>query len=324
MAVYTIVDTQELQNLLKRYDIGDLISCKGIAEGVENSNYFIETDHNKYILTLFENRVDKEDLPFFFELLNHLKESGCPVPSFIADKEGTILQNIANKPACIIEFLSGVSITQPTVNIAHSMGDILADMHIALKNYQKSRKNNMAQNIWRKMADGCNENDIKAISPHLYHRIYDELSYLDKNWPHHLPQSVIHGDLFPDNILLKDNIITGVIDFYFAATDIRDYDIAVTHAAWCFNNEDQKFDASISNALLNAYDAKLPLNAESLEHFPTLLRGAALRFILSRTIDWIHTPSDALVTKKDPLAFLRILEFYQDNTNVNHILNFKG
>lgn len=324
MAVYTIVDTQELDALLKRYDIGELTSCKGIAEGVENSNYFIETNHNKYILTLFENRVNKDDLPFFFDLLDHLKKSGCPVPRFIADKEGIILQNVANKPACIIEFLSGVSIAKPTVDIAKSMGSILADMHIALKNYQGSRTNNMALSDWHHMADSCKEKDIQQIDSRLYKSIYDELSYLDKHWPHHLPQSVIHGDLFPDNILLRDSAITGVIDFYFAATDIRDYDIAVTHAAWCFNSKDQMFDAAISDALLKTYDAKLPLNDESIKHFSTLLRGAALRFTLSRTVDWINTPADALVTKKNPLTFLQILEFYQDDTNINHILNFKG
>jgi len=323
MAVYTIVDTQDLQNLLKQYDIGQLISCKGIAEGVENSNYFVETDQNKFVMTLYENRTNKAELPFFFDLLDHLHQAGCPVPKFIADKQGQILQNIAGKPACIIEFLPGISITKPNIETARSMGTILAEMHIALKNYTGNRDNNMSLTAWHKMLNSCKIEDVKKINDKLYDRISIELDFLDQHWPKHLPQSVIHGDLFPDNVLLMGNKISGLIDFYFAATDIKDYDIAVTHAAWCFSTDGKIFNQDISDAFLTSYDNIYPMDHNCKEYFPILFRGAAIRFIISRTVDWINTPQDALVNKKDPVDFLNRLDFYSNDTNINHILNFK-
>lgn len=324
MAVYTIVDTQELHNLLARYDIGALISCKGIAEGVENSNYFIETDKAKFVLTIYENRVNKDELPFFFDLLEHLHKSNCPVPKFIAANDGSILQNVAGKPACIIEFLSGVSITQPTAAAARSTGAELAKMHIALRNFTGSRRSSMALPNWQDMLNSCSPDDIHAIDPNLHGLISDELEYLSLHWPDHLPKSVIHGDLFPDNVLLLGDTVSGLIDFYFAATDIIDYDIAVTHAAWCFSANGKNFDQNISDALLGAYNEICPIGQQSIESLNILFRGACLRFILSRTVDWINTPADALVTKKDPMDFLNRLKYYKDSDNINHILNFNS
>lgn len=322
MAVYTIVETHELQALLENYDIGTLISCKGIAEGVENSNYFIETDQNKFVLTLYENRTNEEELPFFFNLLDHLHEANIPVPKFIAARDGSILQSLAGKPACIIEFLSGVSITSPNEKAANSVGTILAKMHIALQDYQGSRANNMGLNSWHKMMDNCSEKNVSAIDKNLYGLIQSELNHLDKFWPKQLPQSVIHADLFPDNVLLMNDEVSGLIDFYFAATDIVDYDIAVTHAAWCFSPDGMTFHQNISDALLGAYHQINPINEISRQYLPILLRGASLRFIISRTVDWINTPVDALVTKKDPIAFANRLEYYTNDININHILNF--
>ncbi len=323
MAVYTIVDPIELQDLLLHYDIGNLISCKGIAEGVENSNYFIETDQQKYVLTLYENRVNEDDLPFFFDLLDHLHKANIPVPRFISAKDGSILQKLAGRPACIIEFLPGISLLEPNSDTARSMGKKLAEMHSALKNYTGSRPNNMGLTSWRSLAEQCTKKQIDNIDNMLYSRIVDELEYLNQNWPKHLPQSVVHADLFPDNVLLTGNNITGIIDFYFSATDIRDYDIAVTHAAWCFSPDGKIFHPDISDALLGAYNEILPLNSASFKGLPTLLRGASMRFLLSRTVDWINTPKDALVTRKDPIAFLHRLDFYSDNRNINQILDFR-
>lgn len=323
MAVYTVVDTQELHALLERYDIGRLISCKGIAEGVENSNYFIETDRNKFVLTLYENRTNEAELPFFFDLLDHLHISHCPVPKFIAAKDGSILQKVAGKPACIIEFLSGISITNPNIASARSTGTILAEMHIALRDFKGSRIGTMGLPDWRDMLSSCDANDVHEIDENLYAKISTELDYLDAHWPTHLPQSVIHGDLFPDNVLLMNDKVSGLIDFYFASTEITDFDIAVTHAAWCFSADGVSFNKDISDAFLRAYNAVHPINDDSKKHLPTLFRGAALRFIISRTVDWINTPADALVTKKDPIAFVRRLDYYTDNSNVKNILNFK-
>ncbi len=322
MAVYTIVETNELQALLEKYDIGKLISCKGIAEGVENSNYFIETDQNKFVLTLYENRTKEDELPFFFNLLGHLHNEGIAVPKFIAANDGSILQKLAGKPACIIEFLSGVSITAPTEKAASSTGKILAKMHIALRNYNETRPNNMGLEAWHEMFQNCSKKDINAINKNLYDLIYDELRYLNKYWPHSLPKSVIHADLFPDNILLMDEEVSGLIDFYFAATDLVDYDIAVTHAAWCFSTDGTIFHQDISNAFLRSYHTINPINETSREYLPILLRGAALRFTISRTVDWINTPVEALVTKKDPIAFARRLKYYTNDININQILKF--
>ena len=322
MAVYTIVDTNELQALLEKYDIGKLISCKGIAEGVENSNYFIETDQNKFVLTLYENRTNEQELPFFFKLLDHLHNEDIAVPKFIAAKDGSILQRLAGKPACIIEFLDGISITSPTEKAAHSTGTILAKMHIALRNFKETRPNSMGIEFWHEMIQTCSEKDVNTIHEYLYNLIHDELVFLNNNWPKSLPKSIIHADLFPDNILLIDEEVSGLIDFYFAATDIVDYDIAITHAAWCFSEDGSIFNHNISNALLLAYHKINPISERSREYLPILFRGAALRFIISRTIDWINTPSEALVTKKDPIAFARRLKFYTNDINVNQILNF--
>lgn len=322
MAVYTIVEMNELQALLEKYDIGKLISCKGIAEGVENSNYFIETDQNKFVLTLYENRTNEDELPFFFNLLDHLHNEGIAVPKFIAAKDGSILQKLSGKPACIIEFLNGVSITSPTVKAAKSTGTILAKMHIALSDYPEGRTNTMGLNSWHEMIDSCTERDVSTLDKNLYGLIKNELSYLDEHWPDNLPKSVIHADLFPDNVLLMDEEVSGLIDFYFAATDIVDYDIAVTHAAWCFSPDGSVFHKDISDAFLRSYHQINPINDISREYLPILFRGAALRFIISRTVDWINTPADALVTKKDPIAFLRRLEYYTNDIHINHILNF--
>ncbi len=322
MAVYTIVETNELQALLEKYDIGKLMSCKGIAEGVENSNYFIETDQNKFVLTLYENRTNADELPFFFNLLDHLHNEGIAVPKFIAAKDGSILQKLSGKPACIIEFLSGVSISSPTVKAAKSTGMILAKMHIALRDYKEIRTNNMGLNSWSKMVRDCSLDDINAIDDNLYDLIHSELEYVNKYWPQNLPKSVIHADLFPDNVLLMNEDVSGLIDFYFAATDIVDYDIAIAHAAWCFSPDGSVFHKNISDAFLSSYHQINPLNEISREYLPILFRGAALRFIISRTVDWINTPAEALVTKKDPIAFARRLEFYTNDIHINHILNF--
>ncbi|MEP7349092.1 MAG: homoserine kinase [Sphingorhabdus sp.] len=316
MAVYTQLGSEDVAALLQHYDVGELVAMKGIAEGVQNSNFYIETTQNQFILTLYENQVDPADLPFFYALLAHLHEAGCKVPRFIADRNGQWLQQVGGRPACLIEFLSGVSVTHPTAAQAYSTGAALGDLHKALADFAEVRANALGVDAWRPLADQCSDADLNNIAPGLAQRIRAECDYVEEHWPRDLPLSAIHADLFPDNVLMLGDAVTGLIDFYFACTDTRGYDLAITHSAWAFSGDGQTFYADVSDALLHGYSAQFPIDVPTRDVLPVLLRGACLRFLLTRCYDWINTPANALVTRKDPLAYLRRLEFYSDDANV--------
>ena len=320
LAVYTQLGPEQVGALLARYDVGELVALKGIAEGVENSNYFVQTTQSRFILTLYESRVDPDDLPFFYALLKHLHDAGCKVPQFMADREDQWLQNVEGKPACLIEFLDGVSVTQPTAAQARSTGAALGQMHDALTSFTLSRPNSLGVSAWRPLAMRCTEEGLDAIYAGLAARIMRECDFLEMHWPVDLPIAAIHADLFPDNVLMLGNDVTGLIDFYFACTEIRAYDLAVSHSAWCFSHDGAHFDEKVSAGLLAGYTARMPINAQTQAALPVILRGACLRFLLTRCYDWINTPANALVTRKDPLAFLRRLDFYSDAENVQNIL----
>lgn len=309
MAVYTHVSAEEMEALLARYDVGRLKSAKGIAEGVENSNYLVDTDSGRFILTLYEKRVDAGDLPFFLALLDHLADKGRPVPRALRDRDGRQVQTVAGRPACLIEFLPGVSVSHPTEAQARATGEALGLMHAGLADFQGDRPNSLGPDGWRKLAERCGD-DLDAIAPGLKRRVADELAFLEANWPADLSRSVIHADLFPDNVLMLDDQVTGIIDFYFACTDLRAWDVAVTHAAWCFENDGTGFHPPVAAALIGGYETRFGLSEAERAAFPVLARGACLRFLLTRAWDWLNTPADALVTRKDPLAFLRRLDFY--------------
>lgn len=313
MAVYTQVSAEEMAALLARYeDAGELVSAKGIAEGVENSNYLVETDRHRFILTLYEKRVDVGDLPFFFALLDHLADAGNHVPRAFRDREGAQLQQVAGRPACLIEFLQGVSVSHPTAAQAHATGEALGRMHAALANFGGERPNALGPAGWHALAARCGS-DLERIAPGLGARVAEELAYLDAQWPAGLPVAVIHADLFPDNVLMLGDRVTGLIDFYFACTEIRAWDVAVTHSAWCFENDGTGYHADLGAALIAGYDAAFGLSDAERAALPVLARGSCLRFMLTRAWDWLNTPADAIVTRKDPLAFLRRLDFYAAN-----------
>jgi homoserine kinase type II len=320
MAVYTQLGSEQVEALLARYDVGELIALKGIAEGVENTNFFVETTQSQFILTLYENRVDPADLPFFYALLDHLHVAGCKVPRFIADRDGHWLQEVGGRPACLIEFLQGVSVTTPTAAQAQATGAALGQMHAALTDFTETRPNSLGVAAWQPLADRCKRDGLDAIQPGLADRIAAECDFLATHWPNDLPVAAIHADLFPDNVLMLDSRVTGLIDFYFACTDIRGYDLAVTHTAWCFSPDGTGFDERVSAALLAGYRSAFPLDVPMRDALPLLLRGACLRFLLTRCYDWINTPANALVTRKDPLAFLRRLDFYSEDANIAAIL----
>ena len=316
MAVYTKVSAEDIDEFLTRYDVGTLVSAKGIAEGVENSNYLIETTQDRFILTLYEKRVDPADLPFFIDMLDHLGRKGCTVPPMIADREGTQIQHLCGRSACLITFLPGVSVSHPTPPQAKAAGIALGEMHKALADFDQARPNDMGRDTWRQLANDCTPEGLDAIDAGLNSFVQTELDYLEAYWPATLTQSVIHADLFPDNVLMLGDTVTGLIDFYFSCRDIRAYDVAITHAAWCFSEDGASFDQDISRSLISGYSETFALSDEERTALPVLARGAAMRFLLSRAYDWINTPRDALVTRKDPLAYLLRLQFYQNNPDV--------
>jgi homoserine kinase type II len=319
MAVFTHVSAEEVAAFLCRYSVGELIALKGIAEGVQNSNFFVETTQGKFFLTLYEERVDITALPYFHSLLAHLHNAGCKVPRFIDDNDGNWLQQLAGRPACLIEFLSGVSATTPTAQQAYSVGDTLAQLHNAVEDFDGIRPNEMGADSWQSMAEKCGVDGLNSISPMLAKRVFDELDFLSVNWPRHLKSSAVHADLFPDNVLLLGNDVSGLIDFYFACTDLVAYDLAVTHAAWSFSSDGGTYLPQIGTAIVNGYTARRDLS-DAIEVMPILFRGASMRFLLSRCYDWINTPANAFVTRKDPLAFLKRLDFYSKIDNPRDFL----
>ena len=309
MAVYTHLNADDLAGLIAEYDVGELVSAKGIAEGVSNSNWLVETTAGRFILTMYEHRVDAADLPFFLGLLDHLSSKGSPVPRTIHDRAGASFRTIHEKAVALIEFLPGVSIDTPHPAQARAVGEALAGIHLAAADFPQERENTMGLAAWRKLLGDCGER-LGEIDTGLPDHVARELDYLDKNWPVALPRSVIHADLFPDNVLMLGNRVSGLIDFYFACTDMMAYDVAVTHAAWCFE-AGGGFRPAISEALIAGYHARRPLPAEAWTALPVLARGAAMRFLASRAYDWLNTPADALVTRKDPMVFARRLAFYE-------------
>lgn len=309
MAVYTHVDPDDLAALVARYDIGTVLSCKGIAEGVENSNFLLETTGGRFILTLYEKRVQQGDLPFFVDLLDHLAARGCPVPAMIRDRDGIAIQKISERAACLIQFLPGISLTHPTEGQCHAAGAALGAMHRAVADFSGARENSMGRAHWRGVAEATG--NLDAVLPGLQAIVDDELAFLDANWPTDIPAHVIHADLFPDNVLMLGDTVTGLIDFYFAASDFRAYDVAVTHASWTFSDDGNRCSNAAARALMQGYLREVALSPDEIAVLPLLARGAALRFLLTRAHDWVHTPADALVTRKDPSPFLNRLRRYQ-------------
>jgi homoserine kinase type II len=243
-------------------------------------------------------------------MLAHLHAEGCCVPRFIEDREGRWLQDVAGRKACLIEFLSGVSVSEPDIGVATEVGRALGRMHSALTNFSGRRPNPLGIASWRPLFEKCDAQAAEALRSGLCDRIASECDYLEANWPNSLPQSAVHADLFPDNVLILDGKVTGLIDFYFACTDSKAYDLAVTHSAWSFSADGSQFHATIGTALVDGYTQALPLSTEERAALPILARGACLRFLLTRLYDWINTPAGALVSRKDPLAFLRRLDHY--------------
>ena len=314
MAVYTDVAADELAAFLGDYDIGELLSYKGIAEGVENSNFLLHTSKGAYILTLYEKRVAVGDLPYFLSLMAYLAERGVRCPQPARNRKGEVYSRLAERPAAIINFLEGVWPRRPTAAHCAGVGEALAKMHLAGRDFPLIRKNPLSVEGWRplyalaaKGADG--------VQAGLGDFIARELDHLEARWPTDLPVGVIHADLFPDNVFFLGDRLSGLIDFPFSCNDILAYDVVICLNAWCFE-ADHSFNVTKARAFFNAYGRERKLSEAEAAALPLLARGAAIRFLLTRLVDWLNVPPGALVKPKDPLEYVRKLRFHQNVAGV--------
>src|SRR6185437_6825189 len=314
MAVYTDVTTDDLARFLSGYDIGELLSYKGIAEGVENSNFLVHTSAGNFILTLYEKRVAEADLPFFIALMEHLAARGINCPQPVKNKQGGMLGRVAGRPAAIVTFLDGLWMRRPNASHCAGVGEALAKLHLAGGDFGMQRKNALSIEAWRPLYETARARG-DSVRPGLCADIAAELDVLDTCWPGNLPHGVIHADLFPDNVFFLGDNLSGLIDFYFACTDMLAYDVAICLNAWCFE-PDHSYNVTKGRALLKAYARVRALSAAEREALPVLARGAAMRFLLTRLVDWLAVPDGALVKPKDPLEYFRKLRFHQSVRSV--------
>jgi len=308
MAVYTPLSKNEIRAFLAHYAVGTPVSARGIAEGVSNTNYLVQAD-KRYILTIFESRADPKDLPFFMDLTSWLAERGIPAPRPIRAKNGKTILPLKGKSAALVEFLEGKN--NPNITLYHmrQLGTLAAHMHLAAKDFPRKRANALSlsgyKELFAKIEKRCDQ-----IKPGLAKTIRDELTYLQKNWPKDLPSGVVHADLFPDNVFFKQDELSGVIDFYFACNDFWMYDLMICMNAWCFNGV-HTFLPSRAKALLQAYHKVRPITQKERKAMPLLARAAAMRFLLTRSYDWLNPVAGAVVTAKDPMEYLEKLAFHQ-------------
>jgi homoserine kinase type II len=314
MAVYTDVAVDELAAFLSAYDLGELLAYKGIAEGVENSNFLLHTSRGYYILTLYEKRVAASDLPFFLGLIEHLAARGLTCPQPVKNRAGETLGRLAGRPASIVTFLDGMWIRRPSAVHCAGLGRALAELHLAGADFAMTRANALSVAGWRALYESAKDR-ADGVRKGLSAAIAAELELLAASWPRDLPQGVIHADLFPDNVFFLGDRLSGLIDFYFACTDTLAYDVAICLNAWCFES-DHAYNVTKGRALLQAYAGKRALSEAERAALPLLARGAATRFLLTRLVDWLNVPPGALVKPKDPLEYYRKLRFHQAVTSV--------
>ena len=314
MAVYTDVAADELADFLKDYEIGELLSYKGIAEGVENSNFLLHTMTGAFILTLYEKRVAVDDLPYFLSLMAHLAERGVPCPQPAKNRKGAVYSELAGRPAAIINFLEGMWPRRPNATHCAGVGEALARMHLAGGDFPLFRKNPLSVGGWRPLFERAADR-ADTVQAGLSDFIARELAHLEARWPSDLPVGVIHADLFPDNVFFLGGKLSGLIDFPFACNDILAYDVAICLNAWCFE-PDHSFNVTKARALLSAYGRERKMSKAEEDTLPLLARGSALRFLLTRLVDFLDVPKGALVRPKDPLEYVRKLRFHQSVSSI--------
>jgi len=309
MAVYTEVDDDDLIRYCAQYDLGEVLACKGIAEGVENTNYLLTLTTGPYILTLYEKRVKIDDLPFFLDLMTHSAAAGVPCPKPLRGRDGAALRELCGKPSVLISFLAGMSPSRPKTFHCAEVGRALGEFHLANADFEGVRENDLSVSSWRGLLDASGDR-IDQLRPGLYQALGAELDGLELAWPSDLPCGIIHADLFPDNVFFRGQYLSGLIDFYFACTDSFAYDLAVCLNAWCFE-PDGSFNIAKAQALLTSYAGVREFTQSEMASLPVLARGASMRFLLTRLYDWIHTPEDAWVVRKDPMEYWHKMKFHQ-------------
>ncbi|KJV09489.1 serine kinase [Elstera litoralis] len=309
MAVYTDIPDEELRAFVADYGIGEVTSYMGIAEGVENSNFLINTTEGRYILTLYEKRVNPDDLPFFIGLMDHLAARGlsCPIP--LTTETGQRLRVLRDRPAAMVSFLPGVWPRRIVPGHTAELGEALAKLHKAGADFPLRRANSLSVDGWAKLI-AATEAQADDVRPGLAAALAEEFASLKAQWPKDLPQGVIHADLFPDNVFFTGDKVSGLIDFYFACTDALAYDLSICLNAWCFE-ADGSFNITKAMGLLRRYQAVRPLTDAEIKALPILCRGSALRFLLTRLYDWLNRPPGALVKPKDPMEYWAKLRFHQ-------------
>jgi homoserine kinase type II len=312
VAVYTPLSHADLDAVLAQYDVGALLSCEGIPEGVENSNFALTSARGRFVLTIFEKRAAEADLPFFMAMMAHLSERDFPAPRPMRGKDGAFITRVKGKPAAIVSFLDGAWPREPNASHCARVGEAMAQMHVALEGFQMTRENALGPDGWERLIRPRLAL-AEALRPGLAAAIERDLAETRAAWPTHLPRGAIHADLFPDNALFMGPRLSGVIDFYFACTDFLTYDLAVCLNAWCFENE-RAYDNTRGRAMISSYESVRPLSDAERAALPTLSRGAALRFFATRLADWDATPDDAIVTAKDPLEYADKLAFHRNAT----------
>lgn len=334
MAVYTNITAEELRLFLESFDIGTLVSFRGIAEGIENSNFYVCTSKGHFILTLYEKRVNAQELPWFLGFMQHLASQGVICPQPVPDRQGQTLKELANRPAAITTFLSGTWPRVVTLEHCRPLGRVLAQLHLAGQNYPQERANSLSVGAWSTLLLSCVQGvktmplrfdesqrvksgffDSGFSESGFFHELSEALSHIQALWPQKdsslLPRGQIHADLFPDNVFFHHHEISGIIDFYFACTDFLAYDIAICLNAWCFS-EETAFNTAFACQILQGYEELRPLERAERQALPLLAQGAAMRFLLTRLYDWIHAPiTGGLVMLKDPLEYLARLRFHQ-------------
>jgi homoserine kinase type II len=309
MAVYTEIGDDELRAFAALYDIGEVLACKGIAEGVENSNFLLTTASGNFILTLYEKRVAPGDLPFFIALMEHLAREGVAAPTPVRARDGEALRELCGRPAAIVTFLAGMWPRRIAPFHCAALGTALAGLHQAGATFAMTRGNDLSLAGWRRLFDACAAR-AGEVQPGLTEELAGELALFEVEWPDDLPIGTIHADLFPDNVFFRDRQVSGLIDFYFACTDFLAYDLAICLNAWCFE-ADLSFNVTKARLLIAGYQAVRPLTAAELAALPLLARGSALRFLLTRLYDWLNQTQGALVRPKDPLEYLKKLRFHR-------------
>ena len=315
MAVYTEVGDDELRDFVALYDIGEVLSCKGIAEGVENSNFLVATTRGNFILTLYEKRVKPADLPFFIALMEHLAHSGVACPTPLKGRDGLALRELCGRPAAMVSYLPWMWPHHILPFHCAALGRALAALHRAGASFAMRRENDLSVAGWRRLFEACHSR-ADEVRPGLAEELGRELAELERAWPRDLPTGIIHADLFPDNVFFRDREISGLIDFYFACTDFLAYDLAICLNAWCFE-ADGSLNITKSRLLLDGYRRARQLEPAELATLPLLARGSALRFALTRLFDWLNQPQGALVRPKDPLEFLRKSRFHRRVTCID-------